>query len=105
MGADACSGAIGLLKSQMARKGFHVVPADSGRFEKLAQSVTSPSRKRSLRLRAEASVSKPHLNTLLMVSQMLRSPAPVSAVISLKSFMCASVAGPAIPSATSPFFC
>ena len=46
-----------------------------------------------------------YLNTLLILSQMLRSPAPVSAVISLKIFMCASVAGPAIPSATSPFFC
>jgi hypothetical protein len=38
----------------------------------------------------------PYLNALLMVSQMLRSAAPVSAVISLKIFMCASVTGPAV---------
>jgi len=62
--------------------------------------------------------SMAHLNTLFIVSQMLRIPAPaapttfgtceaftVASVISLNSFMCASVAGPAIPSATSPFFC
>ena len=64
---------------------------------------------------------------LLMVSQMLRRPAPasattllatsgieeagtceaftVSAVIWLNNFICASVAGPATPSAPKPFFC
>jgi hypothetical protein len=62
-----------------------------------------------------------HLNTPLIVSQMLRIPVPaaaaapaafgtwealmVSAVISLKSYMWASVAGPAAPPVTSPLFC
>ncbi len=72
------------------------------RFEALAQSVTLPIWKS---LGYYTSRNNPHENAPLMVSQMLREAFAVSAVISLKSFMCASVAGPAIPSVTSPFFC
>ena len=77
---------------------FGIAQRDSHRWGPSDYEFTPSSPGQNMRL-------APYLNTLLMVSQMLRSPAPVSAVISLKSFMCASVAGPAIPSATSPFFC
>jgi hypothetical protein len=75
--------------------------------EALAQSAISPDFGGTL----WAFGNIPHVNAPLMVSQMLRRPDcaceafTVSAVISLKSFMCASVAGPAMPSLTSPFFC
>ena len=73
------------------------------RFEALAQSVNPPDLEESRILCSSRNI--PHVNAPLMVSQMLRAAFAVSAVISLKSFMCASVAGPAMPSVTSPFFC
>jgi len=85
------------------REGDTLVVTRADRIARSAAHLLTIARQLCLRWRIMRLA--PYLNTLLMLSQMLRSPAPVSAVISLKTFMCASVAGPAIPSATSPFFC